>query len=273
MASAPDYVFTRDYLDNNRINLQHHIWVSIFGYHTHPSIPTDDAKLKIADVGTGTGTWLTDLSSRLPSTVELDGLDISFHATPPVEWLPPNITLRHWNIKDEVPEELVGYYDIVHIRNFLFVLLDSETPQVLNNLVRLIKPGGYLQWGEPDMLSWRIDTTQAGNSISALKQLMQLSQPQDQRLSPTWVPQLPKLFGEAGLVVVETDVKEAAPAMALQMHECALMIHELVARKSDNARVAQQLQELMPKVAEETRAGACWAFTRWTVVGRKPERS
>ncbi|KAE8323688.1 hypothetical protein BDV39DRAFT_208521 [Aspergillus sergii] len=37
MASSTDYVFTRDYLDNNRINLQHYLAVQLFGYRIHPS--------------------------------------------------------------------------------------------------------------------------------------------------------------------------------------------------------------------------------------------
>lgn len=66
---------------------------------------------------------------------------------------------------------------------------------------------------------------------TALAQLMELSQPQDPRLSPKWVPQLPKLFSAAGLSVVDNDIREAPPAMALSMHECALGIHELLAPK------------------------------------------
>ncbi|KUI65004.1 Lovastatin diketide synthase LovF [Cytospora mali] len=59
-ATEPEYVFTRDLVDNNsgsgtnRINLQHYLWVELFGYHLHPGIPTADAHLRIADAATGT---------------------------------------------------------------------------------------------------------------------------------------------------------------------------------------------------------------------------
>lgn len=82
--------------------------------------------------------WLTDLSALLPETTQLDGLDISFDATAPQEWLPPNVTLRHFDVKGEVPPHMVGCYDMLHIRNFAFVLLDVEVPQVLENLVKLL---------------------------------------------------------------------------------------------------------------------------------------
>lgn len=79
-----------------------------------------------------------DLGSRLPESTQLSGLDISSDALPPDEWLPPNVTFRKWNIKDDVPEDLVGHYDVVHVRNFVYVLQDDEIPRVLDSLVKLM---------------------------------------------------------------------------------------------------------------------------------------
>ena len=67
-----------------------------------------------------------------------------------------------------------------------------------------------------------------------------------------------------------SDVREAPPFLALAKHECNLLIHELIARKTLNADVARELKELMGEFVQETRAGSCFAFTRWSVVGRKP---
>ena len=83
--------------------------------------------------------WLTELGARLPKSIHLDGLDISFHATPPAQWLPPNMTLRLWDVKADVPEDLAGRYDIVHIRNFAFVLQSDDIQHVLDNLIKLIR--------------------------------------------------------------------------------------------------------------------------------------
>ncbi|CAF9926351.1 hypothetical protein IMSHALPRED_006938 [Imshaugia aleurites] len=292
MTSATDYVFTRDYVDNNRyvdsyltlkrlvangsalriisINLQHYLSGELFGYLTHPDIPTRDPHLKIADVGTGTGIWLTELGGRLPKSVHLDGLDISFHATPPAQWLPSNMTLRLWDVKAHVPEDLAGRYDIVHIRNFAFVLQSDDIQHVLDNLIKLIRPGGYLQWAEPDVASFRIEKTKPENNVDALRQLLHLSQGQDARLSPTWVPNLTTLFTNSGLGDVQSDARDAPPHLALAMHECSLPIHELIARKTQNEGVTHALTDLMPEIAKETREGSCWAFTRWIVIGRKP---
>ncbi|ROV90906.1 hypothetical protein VMCG_09957 [Cytospora schulzeri] len=270
MPSEPEYVFTRDVLDDNRINLQHYIWIQLYGYHVHPNIPTDLSQARIADVGTGTGIWLLDLASKLPGTARIDGLDVSLDAAPQPELFPANVTLREWDIKKPVPEDLVGVYDIVHIRNFSFVLLDAEIPQVLRNLSDLIKPGGYLQWGEPDVMSFRIETKDPECKTEALSRLLQVTRPQDSRLTPRWAPSLPKLFAEAGLVDLESDVREMPAPWAYFNHECNLMLHELLLRQTQNKEVAKAVGELMPEVLAETKKGAWWGFTRYNVIGRKP---
>lgn len=78
------------------------------------------------------------MSTRLPDSVTLDGLDVSFDAMPPAPWLPSNMTLRKWNVKEAIPDGLAEVYDIVHIRNFAFVLDLTDIPGVLENLIKLL---------------------------------------------------------------------------------------------------------------------------------------
>ncbi|RYC55499.1 hypothetical protein CHU98_g10712 [Xylaria longipes] len=274
--SQPEYVFTRDYLDRNRLNLQHYQWVALFGYHIHPHIPPPGPQHRIADVGTGTGVWLMDLSARLPATVQLEGLDVSLEATTPREWLPSNVSYREWDIKQEPPEDLAGQYDIVHIRLLIFVLLDDEIPAVLPKLLKLLKPGGHLQWDEADISSSRIEKTQPDGKVEAVARLFKLTQGQDSRLKPTWVPKLAELAESAGLCDVQVDKRDATrtpPYLAFAMYESNLAFLELLARTTCNEDFAKELQELMPKVPEESRKGACWDFTRWTVVAKKATSS
>ncbi|KAI1126419.1 S-adenosyl-L-methionine-dependent methyltransferase [Nemania abortiva] len=268
---APEYVFTRDYVDNNRINLQHYLWCEIFGYRLHPSLSVESPNLQIADVGTGTGIWLLDLAARLPTTIQLQGLDISFAATVPKPMLPSNVTLHQWNVKDPVPATLIDRYDVLHIRHFMFVLLDDEVSAVLARLVQMLKPGGFLQWGEHDLTALRIATISADTKIEAHQELRRATLSQDKRLTPTWVPRLPDLFSAAGLVAVQHDVKEAPPHIALAMHECSMSLHELIARQAGNKELLARVQDLLPKAARETRDGAYYAWPMWTVVGRKAE--
>ncbi|KAF7631926.1 hypothetical protein AFLA_012773 [Aspergillus flavus NRRL3357] len=118
------------------------------------------------------GCWncivLKNLSRRLPPSVQLDGFDISFEAVPTQEWLPPNMKLIHWDNKTDVPKETEGRYDVMHLRHFIFVLLAEEIKYTLEKLLKLLKPGGYLQWSEVDMTSFRVEKTRSGVSTQAL---------------------------------------------------------------------------------------------------------
>ncbi|KAI0107713.1 S-adenosyl-L-methionine-dependent methyltransferase [Nemania sp. FL0031] len=270
MSAKPEYAFSRDYLDNCRINLQHYQWIQLFGYHLHPQISLG-AEVRIADVATGTGIWLTDMSTRLPPTAQLDGLDISLKSTPPEQCLPPNVTFRLWDIKEAVPQDLVEKYDVVHVRLLIFVLHNDEVPVVLQNLTKLLKPGGYLQWADIDVASFRTEKIHPTAKTDALDRLFRGTQTRDSRLTSTWVPQLGTQFSTtAGLCNVLVDKRDAHGHLAMAMHECNLMVPELLCRTTSDAEAADRLAHLLAEAAEETRRGAYWALTRWTVVGRKP---
>ncbi|PYH92140.1 S-adenosyl-L-methionine-dependent methyltransferase [Aspergillus ellipticus CBS 707.79] len=267
--SVNDYCFTRDIVDNNRINLQHYLWIELFGYHIHPAIPTSNPTLRIADIGTGTGIWLTDLARRLPDSVSLDGLDISFDAAPPPKWLPSNITLKSFDIKADVPDHLRGIYDIVHIRNFSFIIRDPEIEQVTRNLLQVLKPGGYIQWAEPDVDSFRINKGEPDSKIDALRNLAAACQDRDSLFRGTWVAKLSTVLEDIGLEEVQADVKDGAFHTNVAIHECNLVIPLLIARKMKDKTVEERVKQLMPEAEKETGDGSHFAFTRYTVIGRK----
>ncbi|KAJ6024644.1 hypothetical protein N7540_005441 [Penicillium herquei] len=270
MASSKDYVFTRDYLDNNRINLQHYLSVQLFGYHIHPSIPAQTENSSIADIGTGTAIWLTDVASKLPSSARLDGLDISLDAAPLPEMLPQNLNLRLWNIKDDVPEDLIGVYDVVHVRFFAFVLQQPDLENVIDNLAKLLKPGGYLQWTDIDVSSIRLEKIKPDIQADAQLTLMKLFQGNDDRLAPAWVPELPGLLTSKGFADVESDAKECPPYLALAFHECGLLATEVLARNKEGGKDGTSLlKQMLDQAAKETRDGSNLAFTRYTFIGRK----
>ncbi|KAJ0114166.1 hypothetical protein J7T55_008001 [Diaporthe amygdali] len=270
-APKDDYVLTRDFLDNNRINLLHCLWVKIFGYVTHPKIPIQSANLRVADVGTGTGIWLLDVRELAAPTARLEGFDISFDAVPPAETLPSNVKFRHWDVKQDLPEDLVGAFDIVHLRSLSFVLLNSQVPNVVERLFKMLKPGGYLQWGEPDFKSVRTDKTRPENKTEHLSELFNLLSVEDLRTRPTWLTDLPVTLSTAGFVQVEVEKIDPPPHMAFILHEGGLMMYEIFGRKTKNEKIRQEITRLLPLAVEESRQGAYTTATRWTVIGKKPE--
>ncbi|KAM0128504.1 hypothetical protein ACHAO1_008969 [Botrytis cinerea] len=53
-----------------------------------------------------------------------------------------------------LPEHLKGKFDIVHIRAFTIVVKGGHPGILLENLIAMLKPGGYLQWDEMDSASF-----------------------------------------------------------------------------------------------------------------------
>ncbi|MCJ1382479.1 hypothetical protein MMC17_005592 [Xylographa soralifera] len=137
-----DYVLGRGFQattsQKNRLNLQHYIWKDTTGYLVHPSISLDKQDLKVADVGTGTGIWLLDLARILPYSARLNGYDITLAQCPVKEWLPPNVTFSTLDAFAEIPEHLIGQYDVVHVKLIILVVKDNDPTILLQNLMKML---------------------------------------------------------------------------------------------------------------------------------------
>lgn len=45
---------------------------------------------------------------------------------------------RHWDVKQDVPEDLVGAFDIIHLRFLSFVLLNDQIPAAVERLFKML---------------------------------------------------------------------------------------------------------------------------------------
>lgn len=62
----------------------------------------------------------------------------------------PAITLSVQNIKDPWPEDWKNSFDLIHQRAALPAVGNKGSPQVIKDLIGLAKPGGWIQFVEPD---------------------------------------------------------------------------------------------------------------------------
>lgn len=132
----------------------HFILTDTITYLLHPNITKSiPNNAKIADTGTGTGIWLLELASKLPSTCTFVGYDISSDQYPPASSLPSNLSLRRQSTLDPFPESEKGTYDIVACRAMVTVLEKEQWKLALQNIVSLLKPGGWIQWVDFDASS------------------------------------------------------------------------------------------------------------------------
>ena len=80
--------------------------------------------------------WLTDVARTLPSSAVLVGTDVSLDQCPP--WLPSNVSLQTWSIFDEPPENLLGRFDVVHLRLLGFVLRDNQIAATIQRVMKVL---------------------------------------------------------------------------------------------------------------------------------------
>ncbi|KAJ5993232.1 hypothetical protein N7451_008956 [Penicillium sp. IBT 35674x] len=145
------YVFGRDSKESDRLNDQHRLLTKVTeNTLIHPSIPKGNL-LSVADIATGTGIWLKDVSKVLgpgsQSPVYYHGFDISSQQFPKTQ---ENIQFSIHDITKPFPAEHLGRYDLVHVRLLVAAIDESDYKLAIANIDAILKPGGYLQWEEID---------------------------------------------------------------------------------------------------------------------------
>ncbi|KFX90733.1 hypothetical protein V490_06314 [Pseudogymnoascus sp. VKM F-3557] len=127
-----------DDTEQDRLDLQHHIFRMLFdGGLTHTTLPTDKA-LKIVDVGCGTGIWAIEMGDMFENA-NIIGIDES-----PIQpsWVPPNV---QFEIDDITKPWLMkqSSIDFVHIRTMAGCI--PSWPTLLSSALDALKPGGLIE--------------------------------------------------------------------------------------------------------------------------------
>ncbi|KAL6414065.1 uncharacterized protein AUP68_00579 [Ilyonectria robusta] len=158
-----------------RLDEQHLFTTKILGFLIHPNIPITSPTLKVADIGTGTGIWLLDVAKSLPSTCQLTGFDMSSSAFPPPQTWPPNVSLKIQDMFLPFPASEIGTYDVVAVRFVSSATPRAEWARAIENLMTLLKPGGWLQW--IDSCNFALYNSVAGTSRAACQEIYDGLQP------------------------------------------------------------------------------------------------
>ncbi|KAI1114789.1 S-adenosyl-L-methionine-dependent methyltransferase [Nemania sp. NC0429] len=155
--------------DPDILDEQHFFTTKILGFLLHPNIPATSPTLKIADIGTGTGVWLLDIAKSLPSTSQLTGFDLTPSTFPPPETWPPNVSFKTQDMFLPFPASEIGTYDVVAVRFVSSAATRAEWSRAIENLVKLLKPGGWLQW--IDSCNFALYNSVAGTSRAACQEI------------------------------------------------------------------------------------------------------
>ncbi|RDW61112.1 class I SAM-dependent methyltransferase [Aspergillus mulundensis] len=165
MSGMPEmYPLARDRAESHRqvLNEQHKVLVDFVEGPIDQSVPLENISA-IADVATGTGIWLWDVKKLLDkhageSERSFHGFDIS------AAQFPPALEGIHLSVQDvfqPFPTEHHNRYDLVNVRLLVTAFPESEYQKAVNNLLTILKPGGYLQWVEIDFSELATDHPRA----------------------------------------------------------------------------------------------------------------
>jgi len=250
------------------LNLQFYLWKDAIKFNIHPSIPVQKCGI-IADVATGTGMWLIDVARELP-TAKIEGFDIDLSQAPPQKWLPSNAALRYWDVFEDLPDDLIGKYDFVHVRLLVLVIEHADPRFVLRNLLKMLKPGGFLQWDDLDCPGMCVKTVDSTVQAPALEQLREMSYANGRH---DWVFQIPTYASDVGFENVEIHSFGDGIDLARAFNEQHLLTMEEFAvglTKIGKQTGALRFHQLIRDGYRESLKGAAFCIPRVVCVGRKP---
>lgn len=247
------------------------------GYLLHPSIVAAlPANPRIADIATGTGRFLLRLRELYPNAI-LEGSDISSALYPPLSELPPNMTLTVLDIKKPVPEELHGKFDVVHVRMLVAGMLSKDWAPAVNNLSRMLKPGGFLQWEEGDFVGLKHLRGGVDSQVETLRFMGRaFFNALRESFSYGWNT-LPGHMQAAGLDPVLKDIvssdrvpetREKSTINSIQpVFKWARLMTE---RGAPGAMTSEEIERLEKKAYEEIRSGSYVRYDIYVICGRRP---
>ncbi|GAW11428.1 hypothetical protein ANO14919_007740 [Xylariales sp. No.14919] len=103
---------------------------------------------RVCEIAAGTAIWLKELAKTLPASAELVGLDFDVSKFPEPEALPSNISLGFVDAYEPFPMEYQNRFDVVHLRHFILATKKDHGVLLVQNLLSLLRPGGWLVWVE-----------------------------------------------------------------------------------------------------------------------------
>lgn len=197
-----EYALQRDIMASARLTTQHYVMQSRIGWLLHPDIKAavgSNVEVNVADVACGNGIWSIEFAAEY-SQAQIIGFDISTDLFPPSWTLPNNIRFEKQDICDPIPEQYRNHFDIIHLSLIIGGIYNKDKNMVIQHLVEMLRPGGYLQWKETLPPSF----TQVDMSLKMIQPPVHLSKKVPDSVSRTmaslqWLHELPCILEEHGL--------------------------------------------------------------------------
>ncbi|KAI9313554.1 S-adenosyl-L-methionine-dependent methyltransferase [Dichotomocladium elegans] len=137
-------------IEDDRLHLQHKALKLAFG--TSFDAPIEqclDEGTNVLDSACGPGSWTLEMAKRFPNS-KFYGTDLSSRF--PDQNKPDNTEFRVLNIVDESPFES-NYFGYIHQRAVTLGIKIADWPKILENIKRTLKPGGWVELTEVNLIN------------------------------------------------------------------------------------------------------------------------
>ncbi len=142
--NEPEYLLPNDTNESIRLKIQHHVlkytWNGI-DYLAPIDKQFEAGGLRILDVGCGSGEWLLNMSKKHPDCTFV-GIDISM--TLNKEARPTNLGFIKCNPLYGLPFPQ-NTFDFIYSENMFTVWKESDWPLIIEDMVRRVKRGGWIE--------------------------------------------------------------------------------------------------------------------------------
>lgn len=268
LADGQGYALERGHVSACRLNLQHYLWKDSIKYLLHPSIPTA-GDVTVADIATGTAIWLTELARELPNAT-LDGLDIDVGQAPHSAWLPSNLRILPWDMFGPVPSELENRYDVIHIRLVVLAVDNGDPARIIENVYKMLKPGGYLQWDELSCVGLRVKKADEALPTPGLDRLLDMCYSNGRH---NWTVEVPRFLTAQGFEDAQQYWFDDKTDMIRAMNEQHLLTMEefgISLMRAGKRDAAASFFDVIKQAYAESTQGAALFIPRFIVVAKKP---
>ncbi|KAJ3126732.1 hypothetical protein HK098_007188 [Nowakowskiella sp. JEL0407] len=193
------YPLPADIQEQDRLELQHilyrHGFNDTFLMPIHRQMSTRG--LKVLDVGCGPGAWMRDVASSYPRA-QVYGVDMAQSLFNGVEVL-PNMKFFTGNVLERLPFD-DNTFDAVYQRMLIAAIPREKWDHVIKELIRVLKPGGYIELCEPDF--WFIRSgPQFSHLWDGVSDVLR-----KRGVNMRIASQFPRIMTEKGLTIVKDKV-------------------------------------------------------------------
>ncbi|KAL4874235.1 hypothetical protein BJY04DRAFT_204216 [Aspergillus karnatakaensis] len=224
--------------------------------------------------------WLWDAKHTLdervaPSERYFHGFDISDAQFPST---PQSINLSIQDVFKPFPAEFLNRFDLVHVRLMVTAFPESKFQEAVENVLTILKPGGYLQWVEIDFSAVEAQTGGDARVASSAKHWMDfVDMNQMSRCAPD---ALSKAYKNLGMLnVVNTsflirgrpELKERAQTWQLQFFSSIMpLVLVRIGEAKDKDEASEKTATIINNLKSYFADGEVIDTRFGSVVGLKP---